>query len=693
MDKPVPVEIRGVKLLTQNIFWKNDAELIIPDGEKLSNVFDKMPYGRINKKVPGIGATTLEIKSKRNSIIVVPTQYLASTKADEHKIFYVGGDTTKFKSPTPHEIQNYVNDTEISPKKIICVADSLKRVMDAIGKDLNDWFIMLDEIDSYQEQANFRDKLELALDYYKLFDRKKHCVVSATLREFTDPYFDDNKEPELVINYPVLCKRKIHIINTNNVIESALRTIMYFKKDVKEKDRKIVIALNWIYGALEIINKLPKDLQVQCSILCSKYSVGKAGNYFSELDEGILPSNINFLTSTYFTGIDIYDKYHLVYVSTVEQLYTLLSVDKMYQIYGRSRIQGKINNKINNGVKSETFITDAGYKKLKENDISVEYIKDFAETMVKVANCQKINLRGRFSDILDMKEIKRDHYKNATFMGYRFIRQDKDKEYAISYFNIDLYIEDQKVYDAFYKSQTSILKEIIASGSRFSLHGSLIDERVNRTSNSSNKSKNLYDVTMNSRDYERHVAMNNIMDNLEKLDINHLIQESTGEERKFYYFFRNLSDFFARNELAQKLFHYTKESFSPKRLRNFERATQFALLEDDHIFKEMFHKQFIVDERYSPDEVFGKINEIYTHPFIGLTAINTPDKAMEELNVFLNVQERPSKTKNNPDRKRLIISFDKFDLLKIKSEFGVKLINRDKEKYSKTHRFKFKLTY
>ena len=36
----------------------------------LADFIDKMPHGIIDKKIPGIGATTLEINSKRNSIIV-----------------------------------------------------------------------------------------------------------------------------------------------------------------------------------------------------------------------------------------------------------------------------------------------------------------------------------------------------------------------------------------------------------------------------------------------------------------------------------------------------------------------------------------------------------------------------------------------------------------------------------------------
>ena len=51
------------------------------DDAKLSSIFFTAPRGVIKKNRTGVGATTLEINSPRNSIIVVPTKALAKTKA------------------------------------------------------------------------------------------------------------------------------------------------------------------------------------------------------------------------------------------------------------------------------------------------------------------------------------------------------------------------------------------------------------------------------------------------------------------------------------------------------------------------------------------------------------------------------------------------------------------------------------
>ena len=74
------------------------------DDAKLSDVFETTPYGLIKKNRTGVGATTLELNSPRNSIIVVPTKALAYEKAKSNwdkeiqkcKACYVGGDIFGF---------------------------------------------------------------------------------------------------------------------------------------------------------------------------------------------------------------------------------------------------------------------------------------------------------------------------------------------------------------------------------------------------------------------------------------------------------------------------------------------------------------------------------------------------------------------------------------------------------------------
>ena len=92
------------------------------DKKHLQDIFVTTPYGLIKKNRTGIGATTLELNSPRNSIVVVPTRALAYGKAasskiegesDKYRVLYVGGDITGFIVP---EISDYLMDSSIHYK-------------------------------------------------------------------------------------------------------------------------------------------------------------------------------------------------------------------------------------------------------------------------------------------------------------------------------------------------------------------------------------------------------------------------------------------------------------------------------------------------------------------------------------------------------------------------------------------------
>ena len=169
----------------------------INENEKLSDLLTQLPYGLVDKKATGIGATTLEIKSKRDSIIVVPTRKLARQKVDKENkeqgkktcLYFSSEETT---STTEKELNGYLDNTEIEYKKIVVVADSLWKVIkymkNKIGENVyRDYFLMVDEIDTLQSDGHFRKALEDVIDYYLKFKMQKRCLVSATVKEFSNP--------------------------------------------------------------------------------------------------------------------------------------------------------------------------------------------------------------------------------------------------------------------------------------------------------------------------------------------------------------------------------------------------------------------------------------------------------------------------------------------------------------------------
>ena len=71
----------GVKFIksitTSDGYVVSDLLMTIPEGLKMGEVFDRVPYGIINKTITGLGATTLEIMTPvRSSIIDVSYKHL-----------------------------------------------------------------------------------------------------------------------------------------------------------------------------------------------------------------------------------------------------------------------------------------------------------------------------------------------------------------------------------------------------------------------------------------------------------------------------------------------------------------------------------------------------------------------------------------------------------------------------------------
>jgi len=100
---------------------------------KLSDVFGKIPHGHVIKSETGMGATTLELRAERNSIIVQPLKITASAKAVKHpESIYVGSATNEYGRVSNKRLLAYCKDPAIKYKKILVVADSLPRVIKVI---------------------------------------------------------------------------------------------------------------------------------------------------------------------------------------------------------------------------------------------------------------------------------------------------------------------------------------------------------------------------------------------------------------------------------------------------------------------------------------------------------------------------------------------------------------------------------
>ncbi len=229
--------------------YYNGCFCTLEQGDKLGDFFSCLPYGLINKTITGIGATTLELNSDRNSIIVLPTKSLAYSKYKikeerdgEHSCIYVGSPIGDILSDvTPVKIQQYLDIENGKYKKILVVADSLPKVLTTIGEEhYNDFFLMIDEIDTLQIDNTYRPALENVIDYYAKFNQSNRSAVTATFREITHPEL--LKETVITTAYKTNPSRQIQLRHTNNEDYCTIDTI---KSNIgNTPDDKILVAYN-----------------------------------------------------------------------------------------------------------------------------------------------------------------------------------------------------------------------------------------------------------------------------------------------------------------------------------------------------------------------------------------------------------------------------------------------------------------
>lgn len=422
---------------------KRASEIIVSSGKYLSDVIKELPHGIFNKSEPGLGATTLELKCERHSIIVEPLKVTASSKAKKHNACYVGSATKfhpdKDKGANMKRITKHLEDTSIQHKKFVTVADSLDTLIAELGKSKNDYFLLIDEADRTQLDVGFRFTMEKVLKCYKTHPKSKRCLMTATPIHFNDPELQH--EPYHVCKLEKPVRRNINLVTTNTGPGVIIDKVLDIYKNSTDK---VVIAINEVALSREMANELVKEGvdKKDVQILCSNASEKKAGEFYKQLDSSKLKSRITFKTSAYFNGFDIDERYHLFTYIHPFSTQHILSDKIIKQIAGRCRDK--------KGPLSETIIyQNASIAERREPHYTLEELKNEAQILIDALACvdkhfkHSIKLKQQAATIFD------DFSKSTSIYGYPLINT-RETSPSISYLSIDAILEMNKVINTQY---------------------------------------------------------------------------------------------------------------------------------------------------------------------------------------------------------------------------------------------------
>ena len=588
----------NVDNLIDNKYY-NGCFCTLEDGDKLGDFFDCLPYGIINKKITGIGATTLELKSNRNSIIVLPTKALAynkhkikKEKDGEDSCMYVGSPIGDIHSDITHQdIKNYLNADNGKPKKFLVVADSLPKVLKVIGEEhYNDFFLMIDEIDTLQIDNTYRPALENVMDYYAQFDQTNRAAVSATLRAFTHPEL--LKDTIITTGYKHTPSRQIILRHTNNVDYCTIDTIKEILRQNKED--KILIAYNSMDGILLSIKLLLKEcgehFSSKVGILCGERSKEKAESYYTEIDKnGNLDKQIVFMTCAYFVGIDVNEPCHVVSVSTFNQPFTLLSTERMTQIAGRCRVGNMSETIIYETKPFETQCTLEQYKKLLEKKAYLfsSAISKFRETLEEAP--ELINAADYMENIIKYVSVE----KVANDYPVSLLRENCAKQIVPSYFNIDALLERWELHYSLYANKEILLQKLKEQGHNITeiplYHSFTEDQKLFLGIVKQNKEEKLQQDLQTAR--QNLIELDSItIPKLKETKLNEYIRHSPKQIKKFYENYKKFAPFYPTDYLTDLLIEH--HSDDERLYKRFINSLTLWTLDDNHPFKILMLGEF-----------------------------------------------------------------------------------------------------
>lgn len=401
---------------------------IITDKTYLSEVMDKLPSATIlNKGVTGCGGTYVELNSKRDSLILVPTIELAKNKQRKDYLIVHG----KIEEP---EILKYIK-SDIKYKKIIGTYDCLKKIMD-MGIDIYNYFLLIDEYHILFNSYSFRaDAIKYLLNNYTRF--KDFVFMTATPLD-SDLILEELKHlPQLTITWTKAQPIKLNLIDTTFTNKELIKIL------TKKEEVNYHIFLNSIQTIKDIISKSKiTDYKVVCSETSRKnIKVLKTGSTLDPV------AKYNFYTATAFEGCDIFDPNgKTVILCDTSISTTILDISTLVrQICGRLR----------NSIYKEEVTLILNTSKHRYAGTSKEIFKILVEENIKL---------GKYTEYKFNNDIDKE-YKEKELRSYNPLTYNS---FYVNIYNKEIYYDDNlrkmdeynfKLIKEIYNNSISVIKE------------------------------------------------------------------------------------------------------------------------------------------------------------------------------------------------------------------------------------------
>jgi hypothetical protein len=377
----------------------------------------------LNKVLTGIGATYMEIKAERNSIIIEPNVPVIVCKTKDHKdtigVFKGGASDNK--------IEEYMCNPSIKYKKLITTPESFSRIKKAADKlNINiftDYFCLFDECEKIAQEIDFRENIIFPIDDFFMFDQK--AFVSATPKIINH---DEVKKDFSILKIDPKFEYKIpiKIITTDKINNTFLN---YF--DTLKDSKCICVFYNTVTGINKLIQLLalqPDEYTVFCSIKSVEKLAVSGVSAIDDFDSGLM-RKYNFFTCRYFSAVDMITVHcpDIVMISNInEAKHSMIDPEsEAIQIQGRFRNKYGNNNRFNSICHISNFL---GFDFQTEDEV-LEQFEEWKKTF--------LHLQTRYNETTkrNVKRAIESDFKKSSIYTYLLSKSLNDK-HRVNYFSV-----------------------------------------------------------------------------------------------------------------------------------------------------------------------------------------------------------------------------------------------------------------
>ena len=409
--------------------------ITLKQGEYLSDIkeFPEIPSNCIlSKRIPGCGATTLELETDRSSIILVPNVPVIISKCKKEKKKYplLG----VYEGVNQSLIIEYLRKNRI--RKIMTTPESFGKVKNACEKcNINiysDFFLLEDECHQIIKDVDYRPDIVMPMNDFFRFNRK--ALVSATPIGFSDPRFEENHFEIIEVTADYDYRQDITVTHTYNIAKAV-------GEYLKSHNETVCFFLNSVVEIYSLIQHFNLDAAVYCAPKSRSKLKNEYGftNAYTEWSAETM-KKYNFFTGRFYTAFDLELPYQPDLVMITDPYnaeYTMLDIDTdCIQICGRFR----------NGINSATHIYRANPEIVVKSREQMEWeisAHEFAYTTIQTLYNNADNKESRFAFGAALETLPFKDYLYPDFTKNWFAVDNKINEMLVQgKFQSYLFIED-----------------------------------------------------------------------------------------------------------------------------------------------------------------------------------------------------------------------------------------------------------